>query len=147
MKIVFLKDVPKVGKKFEMKEIADGYALNFLIPRGLANVATAQFLKQIELEKTRVEGERKVHEDLLLKNLKEIDGAVVTIAGKANEKGHLFAGLHKAEIVPKLQEQTRVQIHPDFIELDKPIKEVGEHMISVKVKDKVAKFKLVVTKA
>lgn len=147
MKIVFLKDIPKVGKKYETKNISDGYALNFLIPKGLAKAATPALLKQIELEKARDAGERKVHEDLLLKNLKEIDGKVVTILEKANEKGHLFAGLHKAEIVPKIAEQTHVQIHPDFIDLDKPIKEVGEFTIPIQVQDKKASFKLIVKAA
>jgi len=147
MKIVFLKDVPKIGKKYEIKEIADGYALNYLIPRGLAQVATSQFTKQIEIEKARLEGERKVHEELALKNLSALDGAKVTISGKANEKGHLFAGLHKSEIVPQIIAQTRIQIHPDFIELDKPIKEVGDHKIVVKVNDKKATFTLTVVSA
>jgi len=144
MKIVFLKDIPKVGKKYETKNISDGYALNFLIPNGLAIVASAAVMKRIELEKARDAGERKVHEDLLIKNLKEIDGVTITMTEKANEKGHLFAGIHKAEIVPEIQKQTRVQIHADFIDLDKPIKEVGEFDINIKVQDKKAKFKLVV---
>ncbi len=144
MKIVFLKDIPKVGKKYETKNISDGYALNFLIPNGLAVVASAAVMKRIELEKARDAGERKVHEDLLIKNLKEIDGATITMTEKANEKGHLFAGIHKAEIVPEIAKQTRVQIHADFIDLDKPIKEVGEFDINIKVQDKKAKFKLVV---
>jgi large subunit ribosomal protein L9 len=144
MQVVFLKDVPKVGKKYEIKNIADGYALNYLIPRGMARVATSEVVRQIEMEKARKVDELKVHEDLLMKNLKGIDGATVVIKGKANDKGHLFAGLHKAEILPKVLEQTKVQIHPDFIELDKPIKEIGEHIIPVKVKDKAASFKLIV---
>jgi large subunit ribosomal protein L9 len=142
MKVIFLKDVPKVGKKYETKNISDGYALNFLIPKGLAQAATKDALKRLEALKSKDEAAKKIQEDLLFKNLKEIDGKVVTLTEKANEKGHLFAGIHKAELIPAIESQTRVQIHPDFILLDKPIKEVGEHPVTVSVKDKKAVFTL-----
>ena len=144
MKVILTKDIPNVGKKHETKEMADGHALNFLIPRGLAVAATADVIKRVELEKAREEGEKKVHEELLLKNLKGLEGAVVTLEEKANKKGSLFAGVHKAEIIPAVLAQTRVQIGTDYIVLDKPIKEVGEHMIEVRVLDKSVKFKLVI---
>jgi large subunit ribosomal protein L9 len=140
MKVIFTKDVPKVGRKYETKEIADGYASNLLIPRGLAIVATPEAIRRIELEKSKIEGERKVQESLALKNLKELEGITVTMVEKANDKGHLFAGLHKAEIIPALLKQTRLEISPESLMLDKPIKEVGKHTIEVKIKDKSAKF-------
>ena len=140
MKVIFLKDVPGVGRKYETKDIADGYAINRIIPQGLAIAATSSAVKRIELEKAKMEGERKVHEDLMLKNLKEVDGITVTMIEKANEKGHLFAGIHKAEIIPAIEKQTRLQIAPEFLILDKPIKEVGEHKLEVQIKDKKAKF-------
>ena len=142
MKIILLKDVPKVGKKYELKDISDGYALNLLIPRGLALVATAEAVKRIDLEKARDEGEKKLHQELLLNNLKELDGVTITMTEKANEKGNLFAGVHKLEIIPAIQKQTRLQIDAEHIILDKPIKEVGVHTIQVKVGDKSIKFSL-----
>ncbi|MEI6057962.1 MAG: 50S ribosomal protein L9 [bacterium] len=144
MKVIFIKDVPKVGRKYETKNMADGYALNMLIPRGLAIAATPDAVKRIELIKSRDEGERRVSEELLMKNMKDLDGQTVTMTEKANEKGHLFAGVHKAEIIPAIEAQTRLQIAPEFIVLDKPIKEVGEHKIEVKIKDKGVKFTLVI---
>ena len=144
MKVIFLKDVPKVGRKYEVKNMADGYALNLLIPKGLAIAATADALKRIELIKSRDEGERRVHEELLLKNMKELDGVTITMTERANEKGHLFAGVHKAEIIPAIEAQTRLQIAPEFLVLDKPIKETGEHKVEVKIKDKSVKFTLVI---
>lgn len=146
MKVIFLKDVPKIGKRHETKNIADGYASNFLIPNGLAIAATPDAVKRIATEKGREDGERKVHEDLLIKNLKEIDGKSVTMTETANEKGHLFAGIHAAEIVPAVFKETQVQIAPEFIVLEKPIKEVGEYTINLKVGDRSAKFKLVIKK-
>lgn len=144
MKIILLKDVAKVGKKFDVKDISEGYAHNLLIPRGLAIAATPDALKRIDLERARDEGERKIRHELLVKNLTELDGVTITMLEKANEKGHLFAGIHKAEIIPEIQKQTRIQIDAEHMVLDKPIKEVGMHVIEVKVENKSAKFNLYV---
>jgi large subunit ribosomal protein L9 len=142
MKIILIKDVPKVGKRYEMKEISDGYALNLLIPRGLAISATAEAIKRIDLERSRDEGEKKVHQELLIKNLESIEGVTITMSEKANEKGHLFAGVHKLEIIPAIEKQTRIQIDAEHIILDKPIKEVGIHIIEARVGKKSIKFNL-----
>lgn len=140
MKIILLKDIAKVGRKYDVKNISDGYALNMLIPKGLAVIATADTVKRIDLEKSRDEGERKIRHDLLLKNLSELDGVTIKLTEKANEKGHLFAGVHKIEIIPAILEQTRLQISEENIILDKPIKEVGEHTVEVRAGNKSAKF-------
>ncbi|MFA6273081.1 MAG: 50S ribosomal protein L9 [Candidatus Paceibacterota bacterium] len=147
MKIILNQDIPKVGKKYEVKNVADGHALNFLIPRGLAAPATAGALKQLEIAKAQIVVEKKIQEDLLLKNLKSLDGAKIEIAEKANDKGHLFAGLHKEQIIPEIKKQTGLDVLPEFLVLDKPIKEIGEQTIEVKVQDKTAKFIVVVKSA
>jgi large subunit ribosomal protein L9 len=142
MKIILLKDVSKVGKKYDVKEISDGYALNFLLPKGLAISATAEALKRIDLEKSKDIGEKKIRQELLIKNITELDGVTITMTEKANEKGHLFAGVHKLEIIPAIEKQTRLQIDAEHIVLDKPIKEIGIHEIEVRVGDKSIKFNL-----
>ncbi len=142
MKIILLKDIAKVGKRYDVKEISDGYAQNMLIPKGLAIIATPDALKRFELEKARDEGEKKVHHELLVKNIKELDGITVNLTEKANEKGHLFASVHKPEIVSAIEKQSRIQIAPEFIQLDKHIKEIGKHIIEVKAERMTAKFTL-----
>lgn len=142
MKIILLKDVPKVGKRYDIKEISDGYALNLLIPKGLAISATPEAIKRIESERSKEEGERKIRQELLLKNIKELDGVTVTMTEKANDKGHLFAGVHKMEIIPVIEKQTRLQIDAEHMVLEKPIKETGVHPIEVKVGNTSVKFNL-----
>ncbi len=144
MKIVMLKDVKGVGKKHDIKTVADGFALNSLIPQGKAEVATDKALARIALVKSQEETEKKIQADLLSKNIKSIHDAVVEVVVGANEKGHLFAGLHAAEIAPLVKSSTQIDVAPEFIVLDKPIKEVGEHKIDVKVQGKSATFTLVV---
>jgi large subunit ribosomal protein L9 len=147
MKVILLKDVSKLGRKYDVKTVSDGHALNLLIPQGVAVAATADALKRLEVEKAKMEGKKKIHEDLLVKNLKDLDGKTLTISGKANDKGHLFAGLHRDEIAAELTKQTQLQIDPSFLQIEHPIKEVGEHTIDVKVGGKAAQFTLVVAKA
>ena len=145
MKVILLKDVPKLGKRYDTKDVSDGHALNLLIPRGMAIAATRDAVKRIGVEKAKLDGEKKVHEELMAQNLKQLENVTLNVAGKANEKGHLFAGLHREEIAAELAAQARVQVDPSFIELEHPIKEVGEHMIEVKAGGKSAKFKLTIT--
>ena len=144
MKIILLKDVKGVGKKYDVKEAKDGHALNLLIPHGLAVHATDKNLKEVDIKKRTDLEHRKIQEDLLIMNLKELNGAKIEMTEKANEKGHLFAGIHKEQIIPEIKKQTRIDMLPEFLILEKPIKEVGEHEITVKVADKTVKFRLVV---
>ena len=147
MKVILLKDISGVGRKFDVKEVKSGFALNSLIPQGSAIAATPAALKRVESEKSKIDAERKVREDLLIKNIKDLDGVTLTISGRANDKGHLFAGLHRDAIAAELQKQSKLQIDPSFIALDHPVKEVGEHKISVNAGGKSATFKLVIQAA
>lgn len=147
MKVIFLQDVPRVGKKHEVKEVNGGYAMNFLFPRKLAEPATEKTLAALETRKKTVEIEKGIQEELLLKNLEEIKGKSVTLKAKADEKGHLFAAVHKSEIVKAMKDQNRADIGEDFIVLEKPVKAVGKFDILIEIKGKKSSFKLIVERA
>ena len=140
MKIILKKDVANVGKKHDIKNVSDGHALNFLIPQGLAIVATPAQIKSVEALKLVEETERKIKEDLLGKNLKAVGAIKIEIIEKANDKGHLFSGIHKEKISEEIKKQTHLDISPEFITLDKPLKEVGEHKVTVSVSGKSTQF-------
>ncbi|MFM2357709.1 MAG: ribosomal protein large subunit ribosomal protein [Candidatus Parcubacteria bacterium] len=144
MKVVLLHDVSKIGKKHDIKNVSDGHALNLLIPQGLAEVATPATIKKAEKARLTLEAEKKIQADLLAKNIKSLEAVKVVTEGKASEKGHLFAGIHKEEIVKFLKDQARIDVSADFIKLDHPLKTVGEHPIEVIVGDKKAKFVVVI---
>ncbi len=146
MQVIFLHDVPRVGKKYDVKEVNDGYAVNFLLPRKLAVIATPKAVAELEMRQKEIVLEREVQESLLLKNLEEIKGKTITIKGKANELGHLFSAIHKKEIVEAMKEQNRADIGEEFIVLEKPIKQVGEFEIPISIKGKNSSFKLIVEK-
>ena len=146
MNVIFLQNVPRVGKRHDIKELNSGYAMNFLFPRKLAELATPKAIIELEKRKESIKIEREVQEDLLMKNLEEIKGKVLNIKAKADEKGHLFSGIHKREIVEEMKKQNHADISEEFITLEKPIKEVGEHEIPIIIKNKKSSFKLIVEK-
>ena len=68
MKVIFLKDMPRVGKRYDVKNVNDGYAMNFLLPNKIAIIATAKTIAELEIRKKEIQIEREVQEDLLIKN-------------------------------------------------------------------------------
>lgn len=141
-----MKDVQNVGKKFDVKDVSDGYALNFLVPNNLAITATPQNIKRVDIEKKTADTEKKIHKDLLIKNIDDVDGQTIVLEEKANEKGHLFAQIHKKEIIEALQRELRIQLNEENIIIEEPIKQIGEFTIPVESQDKKAKFILQINK-
>jgi len=144
MKVILLKDVPKVGQKYDVKEVSGGFARNFLLPQNVAMVATPKALESIEQKKKVEETEKKIHKNLLVKNIEDLNGVKITVKERANEQGHLFAGIHKEEIAKEIKSQTHLDIDPQFIEIESHIKETGEHEIKVSAENQKAVFTLAV---
>jgi large subunit ribosomal protein L9 len=107
MRVIFLQDVPRVGKRHDVKEINDGYAMNFLFPRKLAERATSQALLELEKNKKEVIVKKEIEEKLLEKSLLEIKGKIITLKAKADEKGHLFSAIHKKEIIEEMKKKAQ----------------------------------------
>jgi large subunit ribosomal protein L9 len=146
MRVILLKNVEKVGKKFEVKEVKDGFARNFLIPQGLAKPATEEALKWLETQK-EIE-ELKAEEDL--KKIQEIASAIddqeVIIPVKVGEEDQLFESITAQKISEKLKE-AGFEIKKTQIELPQPIKELGEFPIKVKFEHNLeAEIRVIVTK-
>lgn len=142
MKVILLKNVQNIGKKYDIKTVSDGYALNYLIPNHLAEVAQASNVKKIEQLKVQEDLKRKAHESALHESLKKIEGKTIATEAKVNEKGHLFKGIHKDEVVVLLKDKVGVEVSPEYISLEKPIKEVGAHQIPLSIGDSMVTFTL-----
>ncbi|MBI5457205.1 50S ribosomal protein L9 [Candidatus Kaiserbacteria bacterium] len=131
MKVIFLKDVAKVAQHGTMKDVADGYALNFLIPRGLAVQATPDKVAA-HLAAQKREGEAKEQQNkAITEAVHSLNGARIEMSARATEKGGLFKSITAADIVKAIQEQRKVHIPLETIDLPKPIKEVGEHALKI----------------
>ncbi|MGB2761988.1 MAG: 50S ribosomal protein L9 [Minisyncoccales bacterium] len=132
MKIILLQDIDKLGKKHDIKEVADGYARNFLMPKGLVKLATEKNLKWLAAQKETLE--KKSEEDL--KNIQDIatkiDGLEITIPVKTGKEKQLFESITVQKISDKLKE-LGFEIKKAQVDLKEPIKEIGEYPVKIKL--------------
>jgi len=144
MKVILLKDVKDLGKKFEIKEVAAGYARNFLIPQGLAKIATKDALKwlqvQKEIEEKRAEEELKKFQ----KKASDVDGQEIIIQVKVGEGGQLFESINVQKIAERMKE-IGFNIKKNQILLAEPIKELGEFPVKIKFEHNLeAEIKIII---
>lgn len=125
-----LQDVENVGKKFEVKEVADGHARNFLIPQGLVKSATPEALEWIrmqkEIEAQKAEEELKTIQDLA----SSLDDLEVTMKVKVGEEGQLFESVNAQGIAERLKEMG-FNVKKNQIHLEEPLKELGEFPVKI----------------
>jgi large subunit ribosomal protein L9 len=131
MKVILLKDIENLGKKYEVKNISDGYARNYLIPRKLAKVANEKNLKWLEKQKEKEEKKAEKELKKVQEAASAIDGQEVVISVKVGENGQLFESITIQKIYEKLKE-LGFEIKKNQILLDSPIKELGEFPIKIK---------------
>lgn len=144
MKVILLKDIPKLGKKYEVKKVKNGYGRNFLLPRKLAEMATKAILKNLDA-RIKSEENRKIKiAEKLSWILEKFKGKEIAIKEKANEKGELFGSVSQKTIADKLKEEG-FDIPEECVELKENIKHVGDYEIKIKINGKEANFKLKIT--
>lgn len=143
MKVILKQDIKGIGRKYEIKNVADGYANNFLIPKKLAEYASPEMVKKFQIIKTQEEVEKDIKDKLTEKQIDALKDVKIELNKKTNEKGHLFEKIHPEEISKALKEQAGIEFGPEFLDLE-PIKEIGEHKIKVVIGKKQGEFILVV---
>lgn len=129
MKVILVSNIPNLGKAGDIKEVKKGFAFNYLLPEGLAELATAGMVKSVEksLAKRTAEKTAKISE--LSASMKKLDGMTFTITAKAKE-GKLFGSVSAADIVAAAKAND-VELVDDMIKLEHPIKAVGEHAVKL----------------
>ncbi|OME87623.1 MULTISPECIES: 50S ribosomal protein L9 [Paenibacillus] len=132
MKVIFIKDMKGQGKKGEVKEVSEGYATNFLIPRGVARPATDGNMKTLEQQQASEE-KRKAQEKGEAQALgKKLEEMTVVLKAKAGEGGRLFGAITSKQIAEALAGQ-KIKIDKRKIELSDPIRSLGVTQIPVKL--------------
>lgn len=130
MKVILLEDIDTLGKKYEVKEVANGYARNFLIPKSLAKPATREALKWLKDQKELIE--KEAEEDL--KKAQELasglDDLELNIPVKIGEEGQLFESINNQKIADRLKEMG-FEVKKSKIMLKEPIKELGEFPVRI----------------
>lgn len=140
MEVILLKDVRGLGRKGEIKQVADGYGRNYLVALGLARVATGGVKASVALESVQKADKRARQADELEAQMQTLQGKEVRMTAKTNPAGGLFAAVSEAQVAAAVKEQLGLDIQPDLIIILEPIKHVGEHT----VKYQTAEFKVIV---
>lgn len=142
MKVILLKDVPKIGRKNEIVNVSDGYALNYLIPKKLAEKGTENKISQLEKRKEQQKEKERLNNELITKELESVQDVEVSITEKANEQGGLFKAVKPEKITEALAQAGYKNIGVENILPEKPPKETGKFTIKVQAADKTAEFVL-----
>ncbi|PWW37857.1 MULTISPECIES: 50S ribosomal protein L9 [Paenibacillus] len=145
MKVIFIKDMKGQGKKGQVKEVSEGYAQNFLLPRGIARPATDGNMKTLDNQKA-AEDRRKQEEKAEAEALaKKLEAEVTELKAKAGEGGRLFGAITSKQIAEALAAKG-LKVDKRKIELDEPIRTLGVTQVTVKVHPEVkATLKVQVT--
>ncbi len=134
MKVILTKDIKGTGRAHSVVDVKDGHALNLLIPRGHAIPATPAAMKHAETHAKRADEQRTLSTKLVEERLAALAEGKITFVKKANEKGHLYDAVDAAEIAEK------ANLPVDAIRIEKPFKDVGEHVVAVAVGENFGKF-------
>jgi large subunit ribosomal protein L9 len=133
MEVLLLKDVEQLGYAGEVKRVADGYARNYLIPRGLVTMATPGAIKQAERERQAAE-RRKAEELSEAQALAQaLDGMSVTFQARAGETDRLYGSITNVNIAEALQEASGLEVDRRKIDLEEPLKELGTHAVTIRL--------------
>lgn len=131
MKVIILEDIPKFGRAGEVKEANDGYARNFLLPRGLAKPATAQSLALLERQKVSQDQKLADGAAKFSEMAAKLADMRLVITTKAGERGKVFGAITAAEIRESLSKEN-IRVDKDWILLEEPIKQLGETTVKIK---------------
>jgi large subunit ribosomal protein L9 len=133
MKVLLTADVKGQGKAGQVVEVSDGYARNYILPKKLGKIATAENLNEAKMKivavQHRLDMEKKDAEELA----KKLGALGVTIHAKAGENGKLFGSITSKEIAAALMEQHKIDLDKKKIVLKDNIKETGEYKVTVKL--------------
>ena len=146
MKVIFLQDVPNVARAGEVKEVADGYGRNFLIPQRLALLASSQAVNLIEAQrKTKARSQAQTEAESV-ELAHQLDGKEVTLKARVGAKERLYGSITSADIAAELQNTTGLVIDKRKIELADPIRQLGSYEVAIRLAgDIFPKIKVIIT--
>lgn len=143
MKVVLLQDLVNLGKKFDIKEVSDGYARNFLLPKQLAKIATSAAVKDLTVRKEAREKERQEKIKELNKTASEIKDLTLEFKLRGGKKGEVFSSISKSEIKKSLEEKGFRNLEVDLVH---PLRVPGKHEVIIKLGEGIkANLKIVIS--
>jgi len=142
MKIILTQNTPNLGSTGDVKEVSTGYAHNYLIKKGLAKIATKETINILQKKKEKEDTDSAKNIDNIKKLANKIKTVKLKLISKANDQGKLFAGIDAKSICDELKKQNNLIVNKETLEFKSPIKQVGEHEITFKLKKIESKFKI-----
>lgn len=137
MKVILLKDTAKLGKRGEVKEVADGYAINVLIKKGDALMATPSELAKWKAKEDSKQHKKEIATNTFAQLIEKLKQNPIVITGKkADAKGQLFAQVKDSDIADAIFTSTQFSVDPKQISIAKHIKAIGKHIVELKQGDK-----------
>ena len=133
MKVIFNQDVKGTAKKGELKEVSDGYARNFLIPRGVATEATADNINTYKLQEKAKKAQLEREKAEARANAEKLSSLQVIVRAKAGTSGKLFGAVTSQEIAEALKAQHGIEIEKNKIVQAEPIKAYGSYTVKAKL--------------
>lgn len=131
MKVVLLKDVEKLGREGDVKEVAEGYARNFLIPQNFVKPATEQAIQEVELKKEKKTKSDQMELAEAQKMAEQLDGRELFI--KVKEKDGILFGSVNEKTIAKTFADEGMKVDPKNVKLEEPIKEVGDYDVKLEL--------------
>lgn len=135
MKIILLRDIKNLGRKFDIKQVKNGYARNFLLPQGLVKIATDKVIKELEAKKTAWEKEEEEIKNKLETLAKDLAGQKFNFKLKTGKKKEVFGSVNKDDIKTRINADMKADLHGYLedmeIKLEHPIKTLGEHLVEI----------------
>lgn len=137
MKVILMADVKNLGKKGDLVQVAEGYARNYLLPRGLATEATEGKMKQLAQQQASAARRKMKEEERSRELAARLDGLTVKVFGRAGESGRLFGSVNNKDIAEALQREHGIEIDKRKIILKEPIKQLGTYPVQVRLHPQV----------
>lgn len=133
MEVILTQDVKNLGEAGELVKVAEGYGRNFLIPRGLAVEATKSNLKHLQHQR-KLDKEREAREKTEAQKTKAtLDGLELVMRARSGEGGRLFGSVTSTDLAAAIKKETGIKVDKRKLELDEPIKSIGNHSLRVKL--------------
>jgi large subunit ribosomal protein L9 len=147
-KVILLKDIPGKGRTGEIKEVTKGYARNYLLPQGLALIATPTIQKQVGLSLEKEKRSEAADQGQMVELAKQIEGTEIRLEARVGAGDRLFGSITATDIAEELSRAIGSTIDKKDIEIDKPLRQAGSHEVTVSLgKDLRPKIRVVVEKA
>lgn len=145
MKVILLQDVAKIGKRSDLIEVPDGYALNHLIPKAMAEAATAQNKKRIEKLQAEAESNKDADQARFEAAKTALTEKTIQVPAEVNDKGHAFKAVSEQDIA-EVAQAAGIDVEAAMLVVGTPIKEVGEHTVDLVRGDNTAVITIEVIK-